>query len=1101
MSLLLVGLLLGSIAIAMAPAIAPASKGDAGHPLASTAVSHPSAPTPAATHGDLIVSAANSPFIISPLTTGSGVYAQAGNITVLAGGTLIVTNETLRFYQYVPNTGNLGARLTHLYRFSVQGTVTFTNSTLTTDAQSINAFSKLTFNISAGGHVYLDHSSFAFPGALQVYGAGSFFNLSNSNLTSNLQVRGVVENLSLQHDTEFAPTVTVSGGARVMLANSAIDHYYANNLSHWGGPGPAPVNSNGLHVLNSGAGSTWSTWVTATDSENVSRAVLYPHVASGFIAFTYTTQVDQTVASGSSLTITSAVGLGSMTFPHSGTGYVRVPLPAGVISQINTIGIPAYLNATGNYATPGTISLTLGVTNSAAPLNITEASLNLSGAAQYDIVVSGAGTLFTAAASSLNLNWNLTQSSPYPPNTAPPTPWGSNKLDITNGAAAYLASVTIPSGRSGVFWNASAVQPDATSNAYLYRWLIVPVTGQGGLPIGGAQVTPFYSYDTNQLNNHTATTLNALSTANVDLYNYANAFDKANGITSYGLSSPAGQGWLLVASSWVNQSSLPNGIFLGGYHIGVSLPGAGAAGNQWVYSSVTPYPQGMNPAGPDTSTGVNYPSFGPAVAFANVNVTVQGVLSSPASASIGQTLKVTANVKNTGSGPVPSYIANLSYVNAFPPVGTYRVAPSQTFPVLPAGTSRPLNVSWLINQTVTGLHGWINTSLVLTVVWGGGHAPTGGLITETIPVTVQPSQIAVTIVAPKGTYLLQSETPVTGNVTFNGSGPATVLVTAVETGHYYPVAFAHQLPPGQYNASIMPDPTMTPGTYSLLVNASFNGRTTHIVLTNWMVLPGAAAASQPWYEQAFFGLPLWLWIVIAALVVVGGVGGFLVYSRYAARGKLVECGECGELIPESATVCPKCGAEFETGLVRCSRCNSTIPADSKVCPECSAQLLGAPEEGARDPERQGYADFVERYRAEAKKELQDNYTEGAFWDWWKRQPSYVPFNQWRLQQSQGSRIGMSAPPTDAMMAQQAAVAAPVAPAAPAAARVAPTPAARAPRVAPAAPAAPAPTPPTAAEAPPAAAAPAGAGLKACSNCGREIPGDYLVCPFCGAVTR
>ena len=70
-----------------------------------------------------------------------------------------------------------------------------------------------------------------------------------------------------------------------------------------------------------------------------------------------------------------------------------------------------------------------------------------------------------------------------------------------------------------------------------------------------------------------------------------------------------------------------------------------------------------------------------------------------------------------------------------------------------------------------------------------------------------------------------------------------------------------------------------------------------------------------------------------------------------------------------------------------------------------------PRGGRVHPEKQAYADFTEKYRAEAKKELGDNYSEGAFWDWWKRQPTYTPFSQWSLQQGQGTaRAGMTAPP-------------------------------------------------------------------------------------------
>jgi len=44
-----------------------------------------------------------------------------------------------------------------------------------------------------------------------------------------------------------------------------------------------------------------------------------------------------------------------------------------------------------------------------------------------------------------------------------------------------------------------------------------------------------------------------------------------------------------------------------------------------------------------------------------------------------------------------------------------------------------------------------------------------------------------------------------------------------------------------------------------------------------------------------------------------------------------------------------------------------------------------------------------------------------------------------------------------------------------------------------------PAPPTATTVPPPAAG--GAGLKACPSCGKEIPAEYLVCPFCNAVTQ
>lgn len=173
-------------------------------------------------------------------------------------------------------------------------------------------------------------------------------------------------------------------------------------------------------------------------------------------------------------------------------------------------------------------------------------------------------------------------------------------------------------------------------------------------------------------------------------------------------------------------------------------------------------------------------------------------------------------------------------------------------------------------------------------------------------------------------------------------------------------------------------------------------------------------------------------------------------------------------------------------MIRCSRCASTIPADSKFCPECAATLLGPTGEAESDPEKQAYADFTEKYRAEGKRELGDNYSEGAFWDWWKRQPTYTPFSQWSLQQGQGTaRAGMTAPPVGTETTPEATEGKTPPKGGPGWAEGPPEGAVS-------------PTPPAAAPTP--TTPPTGAGLKACPSCGKEIPSEYLVCPFCNAVT-
>lgn len=55
---------------------------------------------------------------------------------------------------------------------------------------------------------------------------------------------------------------------------------------------------------------------------------------------------------------------------------------------------------------------------------------------------------------------------------------------------------------------------------------------------------------------------------------------------------------------------------------------------------------------------------------------------------------------------------------------------------------------------------------------------------------------------------------------------------------------------------------------------------------------------------------------------------------------MVKCSVCGEIIPETATVCPHCGTVFEESveLLICPHCGAEVPVDSEVCPSCGASL-------------------------------------------------------------------------------------------------------------------------------------------------------------------
>lgn len=91
-----------------------------------------------------------------------------------------------------------------------------------------------------------------------------------------------------------------------------------------------------------------------------------------------------------------------------------------------------------------------------------------------------------------------------------------------------------------------------------------------------------------------------------------------------------------------------------------------------------------------------------------------------------------------------------------------------------------------------------------------------------------------------------------------------------------------------------------------------------------------------------------LYSIIIIVIVVVAVAGTLGYWAFSSKGRMVECGECGTLVPESATQCPKCGIEFEVEVAKCSVCESWIKSDATACPYCNtpfSDLDGIGEEG------------------------------------------------------------------------------------------------------------------------------------------------------------
>src|SRR6266566_958431 len=132
------------------------------------------------------------------------------------------------------------------------------------------------------------------------------------------------------------------------------------------------------------------------------------------------------------------------------------------------------------------------------------------------------------------------------------------------------------------------------------------------------------------------------------------------------------------------------------------------------------------------------------------------------------------------------------------------------------------------------------------------------------------------------------------------------------------------------------------------------------------------------------GVPWWLFLVIlgAAVAVAAGV---TVYWKVYGLGKMVECGECGAFIPEDAKQCPECGVEFATGEVEMADYGEKM--------------------------RLQYDEVVSKLHQEASRQLGRELADRDFQDWWKKQPTFVTFEDWLREEEEMRKMGSKPCPT------------------------------------------------------------------------------------------
>ncbi|HEX9340185.1 MAG TPA: zinc ribbon domain-containing protein, partial [Thermoplasmata archaeon] len=115
----------------------------------------------------------------------------------------------------------------------------------------------------------------------------------------------------------------------------------------------------------------------------------------------------------------------------------------------------------------------------------------------------------------------------------------------------------------------------------------------------------------------------------------------------------------------------------------------------------------------------------------------------------------------------------------------------------------------------------------------------------------------------------------------------------------------------------------------------------------------------------------------------------------------------GAFIAEDATTCPKCGVEFEKDMAKCSNCQAWIPVDVKQCPECGVEFATGQVEmaGYQEKMRVQYDEVVGKLRDEASRQLGRSLSDREFQEWWRKQPTFVTFEDWLREEEEMRKMG------------------------------------------------------------------------------------------------
>ena len=573
-----------------------------------------------------------------------------------------------------------------------------------------------------------------------------------------------------------------------------------------------------------------------------------------------------------------------------------------------------------------------------------------------------------------------------------------NELQVDGTSAAYLYNVTIDRTQDPIYssnWT-TAFRPTAVGGSVnLFRWLDATVLDRTSFAVSGTAIWSSSSPTgaTAQYPDNGPSTIPSART----LWFLGRA---ASGPNAWNRTDGSGHARIPLYTDQITSATLPNGQSFGNFHVvltyststvtdGVSFnayPAVSAADNThwatYVLSNV------QVRTGPDLE-----------VRQADYTATQNVIQSQP--------FVVYAKIYNRGQTDA-SGVSIAAYLNGNRASQLGRV---DGLSIVTGGS-----VNQTLNVAAINVLGAQTLMLVVdpdnTINEGGSAQENNNFANITLNVAPPPKgYVAISTPAPSQSVEPGKEVVVTGYVRATGTDAAIVGISmTIELSSGTAVIATNQ--------SISGDQGLFVGTIIVPADTQDGSYNVVVTPTAGSITPStqgiAIKKTVPFLNQTvpILGLPYWLFFIILAAAAAAVIGVTLYWKVYGL-GKMVECGECGAFIPEDATSCPKCGVEFEKDMAKCSNCQAWIPVDVKQCPECGVEFATGQLEMAdyKEKMRLQYDEVIARFKQEASRQLGRSLSETEFQEWWRKQPTFLTFEDWLREEEEMRKMGSKPCPT------------------------------------------------------------------------------------------